>query len=354
VSSKELDIRQQTELQEIAKSCRNVLSELENMIDTYRDLDGTGDTKRSIARRTWKRLKWEPSEIQELRQRIISNIALLDAFNGRITRSSIRHLVQHQDDQKHQALLNWLSPSDYGAQQTDYIARRQPGTVQWLLDSPEFQSWISGSKQTLFCPGIPGAGKTILTSIVVEELYEQHRTDGTVGIAFLYCNYRLRHEQGLAHLLASLLRQLAQGQPVFSSALSRMYDEHKSKGTRPSVEELCRALDSLVQTGGFLKVFLVIDALDECDISNRSCSRLLDTIFNLQSECNVNIFATSRFIPEITERFKGMPNLEIRASKEDVRRYLQDNLFILPSFVIRNQDLQEEISTAITTAVDGM
>jgi hypothetical protein len=133
-----------------------------------------------------------------------------------------------------------------------------------------------------------------------------------------------------------------------------MYDEHKSKGTRPSVEELCRALDSLVQTGGFLKVFLVIDALDECDISNRSCSRLLDTIFNLQSECNVNIFATSRFIPEVTERFKGMPNLEIRASKEDVRRYLQDNLFILPSFVIRNQDLQEEISTAITTAVDGM
>ncbi|KAJ5906798.1 uncharacterized protein N7473_003714 [Penicillium subrubescens] len=354
VSSKELDIKQQTELQGIAKSCRTVLSELENMIDTYRDLDGTGDTKRSIARRTWRRLKWEPSEIQELRQRIISNIALLDAFNGRMTRNSIRNLVQHQDEQKHQALLNWLSPSDYGAQQTDYIARRQPGTGQWLLDSPEFQYWISGSKQTLFCPGIPGAGKTILTSIVVQELYEQQKTDRTVGIAYLYCNFRLRHEQGLAHLLASLSRQLAQGQPVLPSALPWMYEEHNPQGTRPSVEELCRVLDSLAQTGGFSKVFIIIDALDECDVSNRSCSRLLDSIFNLQSECNVNIFATSRFIPEITERFKGMPTLEIRASKEDVTRYLRDNLSILPSFVSRNQDLQEEISTAITTAVDGM
>lgn len=33
-------------------------------------------------RRTWKRMKWEPSEIHELRERIISNITLLDAFDG--------------------------------------------------------------------------------------------------------------------------------------------------------------------------------------------------------------------------------------------------------------------------------
>lgn len=172
--------------------------------------------------RTWKRLKWEPSKIHELRQRIISNIALLDAFNGRITRSSIRNLVQHQDDQKRQEILNWLSPLDYSAQQSDNIARRQPGTGEWLLDSPEFKSWSSGSKQTLFFPGIPGAGKTILTSIVIEELFDQCESDSGVGITFIYCNYQRHHEQGLAHLLASLLRQLAQSQPAVPSVLLRM------------------------------------------------------------------------------------------------------------------------------------
>lgn len=140
VSSKDLDAEQQTELLEIAKSCRNVLSELESMIDNYRDLGPTSDTKRNIAKRVWRRLKWEPNEIQELRQRIISNIALLDAFNGRMIQTSIRHLVQHHDDQKRQELLSWLSPLDYGAQQSDYIARRQPGTGQWLLDSKGISS----------------------------------------------------------------------------------------------------------------------------------------------------------------------------------------------------------------------
>ncbi|PVI01419.1 hypothetical protein DM02DRAFT_525133, partial [Periconia macrospinosa] len=41
---------------------------------------------------------------------------------------------------------------------------------EWLLNLAEFKSWIETKNQTLFCPGIPGAGKKILTSIVVEEL----------------------------------------------------------------------------------------------------------------------------------------------------------------------------------------
>lgn len=35
VSNKDLDQKQQAELEEIAKSCRNVLRELESMIDKY-------------------------------------------------------------------------------------------------------------------------------------------------------------------------------------------------------------------------------------------------------------------------------------------------------------------------------
>ena len=71
---------------------------------------------------------------------------------------------------EHDALLDWLTPLDYTAQQHDFVNRRQAGTGQWLLDSAEFQAWLEADHQTLFCPGIPGAGKTILTSIVVEEL----------------------------------------------------------------------------------------------------------------------------------------------------------------------------------------
>ena len=65
--------------------------------------------------------------------------------------------------------------------------------------------------------------------------------------------------------------------------------------------------------------FIVIDALDECNISDGSCREFLAAIFNLQVKTGTSLFATSRFIPDITEEFRGSPALEIRAGDGDVR-----------------------------------
>src|SRR3569833_3064754 len=111
-------------------------------------------------------------------------------------------------------ILKWITPFDYGSQQSDYFGRRQPGTGQWLLDSAEYQAWLNTKGQTLFCPGIPGAGKTILTSIVVNDLHERYHDDLSIGVAYLYCNFRLHDEQMLDHLLAGLLRLLAWQYPA--------------------------------------------------------------------------------------------------------------------------------------------
>src|SRR5436309_15173502 len=80
-----------------------------------------------------------------------------------------------------ESIIDWLAAIDYGQQQSDFLSRRQEGTGQWLLDSDEFQEWLTQKKQTLFCPGIPGAGKTILTSIVVDYLDKNFQNDSSVG-----------------------------------------------------------------------------------------------------------------------------------------------------------------------------
>ncbi|KAK3941050.1 hypothetical protein QBC46DRAFT_363710 [Diplogelasinospora grovesii] len=82
------------------------------------------------------------------------------------------------------------------------------GTGQWLLNSAEFIAWVDTEKQTLFCPGIPKAGKTILTSIIVDDLYTRFQNDKRIGIAYHYCNFRRQDEQKAEDLFASLLRQL--------------------------------------------------------------------------------------------------------------------------------------------------
>jgi hypothetical protein len=249
-------------------------------------------------------------------------------------------------------ILNWLTPVDYGPQQSDYFARRQPGTGQWLLESEEFQRWLATNKQTMFCPGIPGAGKTILTSIVVNYLDSKFRNDSKTALAYIYCNFQRQNEQNIEHLLASVLKQLSLCLLSLPDSIKILYDQHKSQRTRPSLDEIIGLLQPMAAM--YSRVFIIVDALDECQASDRCRTKFLSELFDLQTKHGANIFATSRFIPEIIDHFKPDVSLEIRARADDVARYLKCHIQQLPSIVQKDRQLQEEITEGILEAVDGM
>jgi len=269
--------------------------------------------------------------------------------------SALNQLRDHYDDREasdeRSTILNWLTSTDYALQQSDFISRRQAGTGQWLLESTEFENWLQTDKQTLFCPGIPGAGKTILTSIAIDELTTRFSHDENIGIAYLYCNFRRQDEQKVEDLASSLLKQLTQCRPL-PGCVKSLYDKHKDKRTRPSLVEISKTLQSVAAT--YSRVFVVVDALDECQTSDGCRAKFLAELLELQAECGANLFATSRFIRDITESFEGCISLEILANEEDIRRYVDGRISQLPSFVGRNPDLQGKIQTEIVKAVDGM
>jgi ankyrin repeat protein len=249
-------------------------------------------------------------------------------------------------------VLEWLTKHNHGAQQSDYFNRRQRGTGQWLLDSVKFKRWVEGDKLTLFCPGIPGSGKTILTSIVINEVTELVKNDDNVGIAYLYCNFRRKSEQTARDLLASVLKQLAHQRPSLPAALRSLYDKHKDQRTWPSFEDIAKVFQSVVSE--YTKVFVIIDALDELSLSDDCCSTLLSEI----RDVGVNLFATSRSVPEITSQFEGCLKEDIRATEEDVKRYIQGqiegNMPQLRRHIEEFPQLMEEIKDGIIAAVDGM
>ena len=51
-------------------------------------------------------------------------------------------------------VINWLSPLEFSSKQNDALGRRQEGTGQWLLESPEFRSWLHTAGGVIWCPGI--------------------------------------------------------------------------------------------------------------------------------------------------------------------------------------------------------
>jgi hypothetical protein len=269
------------------------------------------------------------------------------------TEASVETMRSKWDTKEDLEILNWLTPIDYGPQQSDYINRRQPGTGQWLLDSEEYQAWLKTGKQTLFCPGIPGAGKTMMSSIIVDNLNAKFGNDTGVGIAYIYCSYQPQQAQKTEDLLSNLLKQLAQKRPVVPLDFKNLYESHRTKGTRPSFDEIVKVTHSTTQL--YSRVFIVIDALDEYHSSNsEEQKRLLSEVFSLQRQTQLNLLATSRFVEEITSQFEGCTLKEIRAQDYDVLCYVNERIPRLPSQVSEDLHVQDTIRRDIVKAADGM
>ncbi|KAK6515976.1 hypothetical protein TWF281_004566 [Arthrobotrys megalospora] len=254
-------------------------------------------------------------------------------------------------DQDHK-ILNWLSPVDYSLQQSDYFKRRQLGTGQWLLSSEEYQNWIE-QKAILFCPGIPGAGKTVITSIVVNDLRTRFSDDSTTAIAYIYCNFNRRVEQATDCLLANLLKQLSWNYPSLPDIVKKLYDRYMKHGTeRPQLRDIIDALHSVSNTHS--RVFVVIDALDECDGPNAWQAEFISELLALHKNYGVNILATSRPIQKVVDKFKGVTHteLEIRARDEDVRNYLDGQISRSDKQLLKTN--RDYIISTISKAVSGM
>ena len=257
-------------------------------------------------------------------------------------------------ERQFQTFLSWLTPIDPAAQQNNHFQQRQSGTGVWLLNSPQYASWVGGECSTLFCPGIPGAGKTILTSVVVEDLWKRFGRDQNIGVAYLYCDYKNREQQTTMDLIAILLKQLIRKNISLPDSIHDLYKRHEERKTRPSLEEISQSLSSVI--GSFSRAFIVVDALDELSDNDGTCFRLLSELFRVRdsSPSRVGLFATSRYIPHITDRFRECTKLDIRANDDDMSSYLWSHVPTLPSCVSEASGLDKEIIAEVVKTANGM
>lgn len=275
------------------------------------------------------------------------------ALRGGIFRleNGVERIHQCCADAEHNKVADWLTPIDYAVQHNDVITQRQEGTGLWFLESPKFTDWLNGAKRTLFCPGIPGAGKTIMTSMVIDHLWRSVK-NRTIGIAYLYCNFKRQKEQRAIDLLSALLKQLVQECSSMPQCVTTLYEHHAKQRTRPSIEDISGALHSVA--GGYSRVYFVIDALDECSSSQRIATSILFELRSLQAQADVRLMVTSRDNPIIKQEFDQDMSLEVRASDADVQRYLEQQMPQLSRCVQQNLALQETIKEEIIKAVRGM
>jgi hypothetical protein len=266
-----------------------------------------------------------------------------------------RHNEDQAQRQEFEKVVNWLSTADYSKKQNDSYSRRQPGTGEWLLNSAKFQAWLTSESQTLFCPGIPGAGKIILASIVIDHLLNKMAPDTGVGVAYIYVGYNQPQEQQQpVNVLRGLLKQLLENSPcaTIPESVQELYELPNRRRSNRSLREVVTVLQGIVQS--FTRVFLLVDGLDEYH-TPYDRDVFLSEIFNMQASSKLSLFATSREIPEIRERFvtHGSAIQTIRATSQDLQAYIRGYLPRIPS-LRRYADLEKEIEAAVLESVDGM
>jgi hypothetical protein len=267
-----------------------------------------------------------------------------------IIQAGVNRIRQDQDTEKHRRLMDWISPTDYPSQQSDIIKNRQEGTCEWFLRAPEVKRWLSEANGTLFCPGIPGAGKTMVAAVAIDHLFGLVQ-QSSHGVAYVFCNYKIQ-EQDASSMLAAILKQLMQTRPSIVEPVERLHEQHAGRGTRPTLTEISSALRDVLEH--YPTVYVVVDALDECRDSNGTRGQFLAKLRDLQAGRDLRLMATSRFIPEIMDSFEDAHWLEVRASQDDVKSFIAGQIYRLPRCIQHNIELQSLVEEKIVEAVDGM
>ncbi|KAM6501863.1 hypothetical protein JOM56_001840 [Amanita muscaria] len=220
--------------------------------------------------------------------------------------------------------------------------RTHPTAGKWLLGSETYDTWKSGKSSTrlLWLNGIPGVGKTVICSRVIDDL----RNKQDHPVIFFYCHDTSTRYDSKS-ILASLLRQLLNYTPPDSSKFFRIpknYNETKLEDVHdPMLTDLLRKISFL-----YGKVFIVIDALDEC--SNLEAV-LREFVILAKELC---IFISSRDHAAIRVQFEHYEQIRIHEDDiaGDIRRYVTEEV---TGINIRSDKLRKSVTEELVKGAQG-
>lgn len=254
-------------------------------------------------------------------------------------------------------ILSSLPAVDYVNKHSQKSRLRQPGTTIWLRDTPQYISWFASSASTcLYCYGIPGSGKSVLSASLVDRLLESNVQDGSSPVFYYYCDYAEVQSLQPVSLIASLLQQAIQTFPLdrFDENFLCLLDH----GQRlPALSECMTCFVELLQE--FQTAYIVIDGIDE--LKSEDQLFVLNLIDHLLRPATVTtkIFATSR-IGEYPVHNSLKRHTCLKIAKElidkDMSHFISEEIESIAQKnpALNNRSLKQDINDALVDGANGM
>ena len=241
--------------------------------------------------------------------------------------AKLQHLEDAESDRRYLELLQWLRPVKSPSDHEDIIEVCQdfPSCGEWFFKNSNYSTWRTDDvprSPILWLRGIPGAGKTVLASRIIEHCQQDHGA----RIVFFYCKDGDPERTTAIAILRTLLSQALSRE---HDLLPWCYDVLLGSGQPTlSSRRLCGDMLEAVLLDG-TKKFMIIDGIDECPRSERTI--LLNLLHGLITTCEskepglLRLLVVSQDEPDVRTSLRNAAEIVLGMddNRGDVRAFVQ-------------------------------
>ncbi|KAF2793076.1 hypothetical protein K505DRAFT_306450 [Melanomma pulvis-pyrius CBS 109.77] len=260
-------------------------------------------------------------------------------------------------DAKLVTIRQWLSAPDPSTNYHKALSLRQNDTGLWLLESDLYKKWTVKAS-SIWLHGIPGCGKTILSSTLLENILEHASGDPGKSVAYFYFDFNDKQKQDPQIMVRSLISQLSQQCIKISPGLNGLYSSCGNGQRQPSPAELLQVLRQLIEERPC--TYIIIDALDECG-SRRELMSIVKNMLAWKLQ-GIHLLCTSRREGDIESTLgrilddKNILCIQSKAVDLDIQSYVRQRLSEDDSLRKWQNDaiIREKIESSLMEGAHGM
>ncbi|CAJ0546596.1 Ff.00g012230.m01.CDS01 [Fusarium sp. VM40] len=280
-----------------------------------------------------------------------------------------KDLAAHQSriDQQYSTVESRIDAPNY---HEDYeIAsqkRFQNTSGRWILSHPLVSEWLDHSSKAngkIYLSGIPGAGKTVLTSSIIGYLKERRSSSkgsaNSFSISYFYFKHHQRKKSSLLSLLLALLAQLvAQDE----SLLDHVYQACRSAELQQcrSLDEVSRHVSTALQSQS--RSFVIIDGLDECTEASRVLE-WFESIMSKQDDAsratdfNIRLFISGQRDGILESQMSHYTRIDLETSSghdQDIEAFAATMAIKIRERFSLDPGVEQDITLRVTSKAGGM
>ncbi len=251
----------------------------------------------------------------------------------------------------------WLSAPDPSTNLNTARALHQPGTGQWLLDSDKYRSWKTEQGSFLWLYGMPGCGKTILSSTIIADLQRHPLT--SQRLLYFYFIFTDVEKRSTENAVRSLISQLYNKNTEAQEVVDTLYTTYEKDKKKPTCASLQKVLQSMISK--CLDVWIILDGLDECETrgENATNSVMLWVKELRHALPNAHILITSRPEEDIKSCIEAWAHAEEIIPLQSCLVAVDINAYIITKVEEMARwksepEIRSLIATTLSERADGM